>query len=446
MITGTTAGWDTAGVSLLSVKGETQLELPSRSPGDQLLHPGELLAIRMRLRRIAARHDLTTVIACAFDHRTRMLPFILADMWMAPAGVRAIGSALLDAGFEKTRIVLQQWNKHFQPSQMRLDGRIPDLFMVSSMQIHTAACKGLLRDLDRLDPGDRPLTIVGGPKTIYEPWDVFSNDSHAHGNADIAVTGEEYVILQLLEVLLTERAGKESLRATFLRIRETGVLDEIPGLVYAHGDRDGIPEELIDTGVQRLVENLDEIPHPALGYRLLERPSGLATLGAKPIPPGLVRHYNRIGGLVLTLGCKFSCPYCPIPAYNQRHYRVKSGLRIADEMIRLHREYGMHYFFGADDNFFNSQEHTLEIVQTLSNLQVDGKSFHKLFRWGTEVTVHDTRSFTHGSKSGRHCSVAGRGRYDRRIGEERAKRGQHPAGIPTAAGTKYPAHAHDDAS
>jgi hypothetical protein len=30
---------------------------------------------RLRLRNLAPRHDLTTVIAPAFDHRTRMLPF-----------------------------------------------------------------------------------------------------------------------------------------------------------------------------------------------------------------------------------------------------------------------------------------------------------------------------------------------------------------------------------
>ena len=59
-----------------------------------------LEALRARLRQVAPRHDLTTVIACAFDHRTRMLPFIFADTRMAPAGVRAIGSALADSGFD----------------------------------------------------------------------------------------------------------------------------------------------------------------------------------------------------------------------------------------------------------------------------------------------------------------------------------------------------------
>src|ERR1700749_4378300 len=116
------------------------MELPRRTRGDELLRTGELRDLRRRLRLIAPQHDLTTVIACAFDHRTRMLPFIYADTHMAPAGVRGIGSALVDAGFGKTRIVLQQWNRNFRPSLMRLDGRIPDLFMVSSMGLHSDQC------------------------------------------------------------------------------------------------------------------------------------------------------------------------------------------------------------------------------------------------------------------------------------------------------------------
>jgi hypothetical protein len=152
------------------------MEHPRRNPGDELLKPGTLLSLRSRLRRTAQKHDLATVIACAFDHRTRMLPFFYADKRMCPAGVRAIGSAMLDVGFEKTRIVLQQWNRNFRPSCMRLDGRTPDLFMVSSMQIHTAPCHDLIRDACRIAPAHRPLILAGGPKAIYESWDLFSAD------------------------------------------------------------------------------------------------------------------------------------------------------------------------------------------------------------------------------------------------------------------------------
>src|SRR5947207_4146510 len=128
------------------------MELPRRARGDELLKPGELTRLRARLRTVAPNHDLATVIACAFDHRTRMLPFIFADTRMAPAGVRAIGSAMIDAGFDKTCIVLHQWNRNFQPSQMQLDGRISDLFMVSSMRLHSEQCMDLIPYAYRIDP------------------------------------------------------------------------------------------------------------------------------------------------------------------------------------------------------------------------------------------------------------------------------------------------------
>jgi len=365
------------------------MELPSRAKDDILLKPGELTAVRNRLRNIARKHDLATVIACAFDHRSRMLPFIYADMRMVPAGVRAIASAMVDSGFSKTRIVLQQWNKNFRPSQMRLDGRIPDIFMVSSMQIHSARCRELIRSACSIDPAHRPLIIAGGPKAIYEPWDVFSADPNDPWGVDVAVTGEEYVLLNLLEVLLALRGNQESLRMTFIRARNSGILDEIPGLVYANTDLEGVAEELVDTGIQRLVGDLDELPSPVLGYQLLEPPGKGTALGFQALPADKVRKYNRIGALVLTFGCKFKCPYCPIPAYNQRQYRVKSGERIYEEMYQLYKEYGIRYFFGADDNFFNDKERALDIVEIIARKLVDGKEIRRRFRWATEVTVHD---------------------------------------------------------
>src|SRR4051794_27024736 len=143
------------------------MELPRRNRGDELLKPGELTQLRMRLRAVAPKHDLTTVIACAFDHRTRMLPFIFADTRMAPAGVRAIGSAMVDSGFEKTRIVLQQWNRSFRPSKMKLDGHVPDLFMVSSMSLHSDQAMAMIKDAHLIDPEHRPLIIAGGPHAVY---------------------------------------------------------------------------------------------------------------------------------------------------------------------------------------------------------------------------------------------------------------------------------------
>src|SRR6059058_979751 len=220
------------------------MELPRRARGDELLRPGELTALRQRLRQVAARHDLATVIACAFDHRTRMMPFIYADTRMAPAGVRAVGSAMVDAGFPKTRIVLQQWNRHFKPSRMQVDGRVPDLFMVSTMGMHSGRAMELIRDARRIDSSQRPLIIAGGSHAVYEPAYLFNANPLKPGGADVVVTGEEYVLLSLLEVILSFRANNEPMRSAFIRARDSGALDEIPGIVYSRGDRDGFAEEL----------------------------------------------------------------------------------------------------------------------------------------------------------------------------------------------------------
>jgi len=365
------------------------MELPPRARGDELLRPGELVDIRARLRKVAGGHDLVTVIACAFDHRTRMLPFLYADTRMAPAGVRAIGSAMADSGLDKIRIVLQQWNRNFRPSRMRLDGRVPDIFMVSSMGMHAPRAEAMIRDAWRIDPAGRPLIIAGGPKSIYEPWDFFGVDPADPWGADVTVTGEEYVLLNLLEVLLCERAWGESMRAAFVRARDSGALDAIPGLVYPRGGRDGVAEELVDTGIQRLVGDLDELPSPVLGYRLLEAPSHGATLASRALPAKRVRRCSPLAALVMTLGCKFRCGYCPIPAYNQRQFRAKSGERISEEIEQLYREYHLSLVFSADDNFLNDHERALGIIETLARKATEGSRPHRKLCLTTEATVHD---------------------------------------------------------
>ncbi|HEX4124295.1 MAG TPA: hypothetical protein VHY37_06165, partial [Tepidisphaeraceae bacterium] len=63
---------------------------------------------------------------------------------------------------------------------------------------------------------------------------------------------------------------------------------------------------------------------------------------------------------------------------------------IAEELTRLHQSYGLRYFFGADDNFFNHKARTLAIVEKLASSTIDGVPLPKKVRWHTEVTVHDT--------------------------------------------------------
>jgi radical SAM superfamily enzyme YgiQ (UPF0313 family) len=248
----------------------------------------------------------------------------------------------------------------------------------------------MIRDARRIDPAQRPLIIAGGPHAVYQPYDLFSADPEAANAPDVVITGEEFVLLSMLEAILSIRGSSESMRSAFARARDSGALRGIPGLVYGQGNRNGVPEELIDTGVQRLLGDLDELPDSVHGYRLLEPPGRHSTLSAQAVPADRIRKLSPISSVVLTFGCKFACPYCPIPAYNQRQHRVKSSGRIAEELYRLNKEYGLRNFFGADDNFFNNKARTLDIVQTLATANFEGVPLRKKIRWYTEVTVHDT--------------------------------------------------------
>jgi radical SAM superfamily enzyme YgiQ (UPF0313 family) len=363
------------------------LELAKRPRGDEYTPDGAYPLLRQRLRAATAGLSIPTAVFYAFDKRTRLLPYFFSSHHMAPAGARAVGSALYDSGLTHTRIVLQQWSPHVQPSRARLDGSPLEMVLVSSMQIHAENAYALIRDACTGRSADRPLIIAGGPKAIYEPWDLFGIHGDPQMAADVVVTGEEFVLMQLLEVLLGFRGAAGTMLAAFRRARRAGALADIPGLVYRQDDALDAP--LVTTGIQRLVRDLDELPHPVIGYGLLEPPHRGRELRAQPIPLDRVGRYSRIGSLVLSHGCKFNCDYCPIPAYNQRTYRHKSGDRIVDELRGLREQLGIRFYFGTDDNFFNHRESVQEMLETMARATIAGRPIRKALRWGTESTAFD---------------------------------------------------------
>lgn len=364
------------------------MELPSRAKNDRYTRPGQYTELERRLRANPACGQIPTLVCYAFDYRTRLGPFLFADTRLLTAGPRAVAAALVNAGFAKTRIVLRQWNRYFQPSQARLDGEVPQMLFVSSMQIHSASAYEMIADAYRLGE-NRPFIIAGGAKAIYEPWDFFGLGPNEEYSADVVCTGEEYVFLELLERIMESRGRGEHPRKTFHRLRRSGLLDDIPGLVYREGDEKEPLGRLINTGIQRMVQDLDELPHPLLSLGLIEPPHRRRTLSANAVRPEKLGRYAGMVSLVTTHGCKFHCPYCPIPAYNQFTFRWKSPARLREEMEAIATRTGIHAFFGTDDNFFNSRETVEEVFSELAKGQVHGKPFRDTVFFGTEATEFD---------------------------------------------------------
>lgn len=409
------------------------MELPRRASGDVYLPDGAFTRAMADLRAHPASRELRVAAVYAFDFRTRMLPYWYADTRMAPCSVRTLADALFASGFEHTRVVLQQWTPYFRPCKAVLHGRPIDLLLVSAMQVHAEPSYDLIRDACRIPEERRPLILAGGPKAIYEPMDYFELGPKPGVGADCVVTGEVYVLLDLLRKVLEFHRPEETLRAAFDRARKDGALAEIAGLVYldkpvkaksarlnglsaasthgpiaagpnghangaangrVNGPRNGHltladPPIAVHSGIQRLLRDLDEMPMPDAGYRLLEPPHRGQTLRAQPLPPEKVRHKSPVASIISTQGCKFNCSYCPIPAVNQRTWRHKSPKRMAAEIKHIFETFGIEKFFGTDDNFFNSRETVIELMTELSHTTVGGKKLGSQIRFYTEATEFD---------------------------------------------------------
>lgn len=364
------------------------MELPRRAPQDVYLPDGAFQGALASLRRRRRTQDLRVGIVYAFDFRTRMLPYWYADKRMAPCSVRTLGDALHAAGFEHVRIVLQQWTPNFRPSHALLNGRPLDVLLVSAMQVHAEPAYDLIRDAHRT--GDaRPLILAGGPKAIYEPTDYFELGPQPGVGADCVVTGEAFVLLNLLETVLDYGTGGESARAAFERARRAGALNEVPGLVFLHPDAEAGQPVAVNTGVQRLLRDLDEMPLPDAGYRMLEPPHRGRRLRPRPLTSRRVGKYSSIASVITTQGCKFNCSYCPIPAVNQRTWRHKSPERFAAEVKHIHENFAISSFFSTDDNFFNQRQTVVDLMTALSDARTGGVPLAGRIRFYTEATEFD---------------------------------------------------------
>lgn len=238
---------------------------------------------------------------------------------------------------------------------------------------------------------ERPLIIAGGPKAMYEPYHFWSAPHTDRPVApDVVVTGEASVLLDLLNAVVRHLGRGETMRTAFERARREGALQSIPGLVYLAPGATLQEPVVVDTGLQRLVQHLEELPHAVTGLSLMEPPHWGTSLSARPIPDSKVRRHVVIVSLVVTQGCKFNCSYCPIPAVNQKSWRFRSPESLVHEIRTVHERFGIKYFFGADDNFFNRRETAEDLLTAMAGGVVRGQPLRNRIRFATEATQFDT--------------------------------------------------------
>ena len=179
------------------------------------------------------------------------------------------------------------------------------------------------------------------------------------------------------------------MREAYQRARDGRLLEDIPGLLYRPDESDGPPECLINTGVQRLVRDLDELPLPFDAMGLFEPPHRQATLSPRPVPAERIGRHAKILAMITTHGCQFRCPYCSIPSYNQFSFRNRSAERLVEEIAGIVECCGISKFFGTDDNLFSDRTTAEEIFRAMARGKVRNRPLRKAITFATEATEFD---------------------------------------------------------
>jgi anaerobic magnesium-protoporphyrin IX monomethyl ester cyclase len=89
------------------------------------------------------------------------------------------------------------------------------------------------------------------------------------------------------------------------------------------------------------------------------------------------RHYfgktflgQRTGGYQAALGCRFRCTFCGVAAMFRGKTALPPAERLEQELLLLHKKFGMDSIQFYDHNFFDREEETVPLLEVLAGLQL----------------------------------------------------------------------------
>jgi len=197
----------------------------------------------------------------------------------------------------------------------------PDIVGLSVTTFQTKSTKVITKLVKEVNPDVQ--VIIGGshPSALRE--EVLTD----FPDVDIAVLGEGERTIQ--EIVDNKR------------------LQGIKGICYRVGT-----EEVI-TATRPLIKNLDDLPLPNLD---------LIQLGnfSCPAPIGQTPSMSVMG----SRGCPFHCQFCSKAIFGNS-VRLRSPVRVVDEVSMLHKAWGIREIFFLDDTFNLKRDWAMEIFELL---------------------------------------------------------------------------------
>jgi len=164
------------------------------------------------------------------------------------------------------------------------------------------------------------------------------------GGPHVSALPAESIRESMLDVVFVGEADY-----SFANYCDSGKPAEVKGLYYRSGD------DVISTGLEKLVHDLDDLPMPAWD---LYDPADYTDLSRILFrsPPVTILEFSR--------GCVFKCDFCASKTTMGLGYRKKSPARCAEE-AKFIKSLGFREFTLADDIFTSDQKWATEVSEEL---------------------------------------------------------------------------------
>lgn len=247
-----------------------------------------------------------------------------------PLGILYIAAYLKKHSAHNVRVLDAQVEEiNYNVLEDRIAGMNPDIVGITAMSFTMIDVIETLKTVKKVKGSIR--TVLGGPHVFIYP------------DETINLPGVDFLILGEGEISFNR----------LVNTLETGSdLSQVPGLVYKDENN-----KIIKIDVAPLIDNLDELPHPAREITPYKKYSSIL-FSRMPVTT-----------MFTSRGCPYRCSFCLRPHLGNR-FRARSPENIIaeiDECIAL----GIKDFLIYDDTFTVIRKRVLEICELIINKKLD---------------------------------------------------------------------------
>lgn len=248
-----------------------------------------------------------------------------------PLGISYMAAVLEENNIDVDILDSSALDMDYDEIKEEIQRRNPDIIAITALTptigiaLETAdAVKEVLPD---------STVVLGGYHPTFNYEEIINEES-----VDIVIRGEgEYTMLDLVHTLEKDEE-----------------LTKVKGIVY----EDKYTGSLIVTPEREVIEDLDELPFPALHllpmdhYKLLNITTNMATM-------------------ITTRGCPMQCSFCSSAALHGKKMRRRSVQNIADEMEYLIDKFGVDTIAFMDDTFTLNKKIVRELCAEIKKREIN---------------------------------------------------------------------------